>query len=89
MDTTDFIFGLIGDTQYSNSDDGTTFDGKVVRRYRQSFSILEEACKSFEEHKTTSCILLGDVLDARFKSLDSVDECLKDILTATGKSSHR
>jgi hypothetical protein len=88
MDTTDLIFGLIGDTQYVNSDDGTTFDGKVVRRYRQSLSTLEEACKSFEEHKAISCILLGDVLDAKCKSLGSADECLKKILTVTGKRSH-
>jgi isopenicillin-N N-acyltransferase-like protein len=43
----EFTFGIIADTQYVNAADGSNFDGSVVRRHRQSLTILAQAQRSF------------------------------------------
>ena len=82
-----FSFGIIGDTQYVDADDGATHDGKTVRRYRQSLQTLKEACISFKNSKATFCILMGDVVDCKCKSIGNSDECLKEVLETVKSSS--
>jgi len=36
-------FGIVGDIQYADSDDGSNFQGTAHRRYRQSLSSFAEA----------------------------------------------
>lgn len=74
-----FSFGLIGDTQYVDADDGSTFDGSTIRRYRQSLSTLESACASFKSLRTSFCVLLGDTVDSKCKAMESADHCLEKI----------
>ena len=74
-----FSFGIIGDTQYVDADNGATHDGSVVRRYRQSLWALKEACLSFKKYGVSCCILLGDVLDGKCASLGSAERCLQEI----------
>ena len=74
-----FSFGVIGDTQYVDADDGSTFDGSTIRRYRQSLSTLESACASFKSSQTSLCILLGDTVDGKCKSMELADSCLEKI----------
>ena len=84
---TAFSFGIIGDTQYVDADDGTTFDGKTVRMYRQSLWSLKEACNSFKDSGVICCILLGDIVDAKCAHLGIAEQCLREILD-TVKESH-
>ena len=77
--TKPFSFGVIGDTQYVDADDGSTFDGSTIRRYRQSLSTLESACASFKSSQTSLCILLGDTVDGKCKSMELADSCLEKI----------
>lgn len=79
-DCTAFSFGIIGDTQYVDADDGTTFDGNTVRRYRQSLRSLKEACTSFKDSGVICCILLGDIVDAKCSHLGIAEQCLREVL---------
>ena len=81
-----FTFGIIGDTQYVDADDGATHDGKTVRRYRQSLQTLIEACISFKKSKAMFCILMGDVVDCKCKSIGNSDKCLKEVLDTVESS---
>jgi manganese-dependent ADP-ribose/CDP-alcohol diphosphatase len=78
-----FSFGIIGDTQYVDADNGATHDGSVVRRYRQSLWALREACLSFNEYGVSCCILLGDILDGKCVSMGSAERCLQEIFDIT------
>ena len=75
----DFTFGVIGDTQYVDSEDGSTFDGSVVRRYRQSLDTLKKACFSFKISSALLCVLLGDTLDAKCNTMGSAQQCVDEI----------
>jgi manganese-dependent ADP-ribose/CDP-alcohol diphosphatase len=85
-----FSFGLIGDTQYVDSEDGATFDGLTVRRYRQSLNILKDANTYFNDlakiNNIICNILLGDVIDERSKHLNISAQCLEDILKIANPS---
>lgn len=85
---TSYRIGIIADTQYADTEDGTTFDKTMVRRYRQSLQILESAVQYFNNHSVSYGIQLGDVLDSRVKRLQMAERCLNDILTVTEKSTH-
>ena len=54
-----------GDTQYVDSDDGHTFDGKTVRRYRLSLKILAHAIDYFESNNVNIRVIVGDLLDSK------------------------
>ena len=71
--------GIIADTQYVDSEDGTTFDKKTTRRYRHSLEILKRAVSYFVEEGVASAIHLGDVLDAKCKELDITARCCLEI----------
>jgi len=81
----DFAFGLIADIQYVDAPDGTTHDGSMVRRHRQSLETLKTACLAYCEvtsPRIEHCVLLGDVLDGKSKNLGLVDPGLVDVLCA-------
>lgn len=61
--------GIVGDTQYVDSDDGHTFDGKTVRRYRQSLKILAHAIDYFESNNVNIRVVVGDLLDSKVISV--------------------
>ena len=79
-----FAFGLIADTQYVNADDGTTFDGMSVRRYRQSLETLKKACFSYVElshnRNLVCCVQLGDVIDEKSKKLGISDKSIDEVI---------
>lgn len=85
-----FSFGLIGDTQYVDIEDGASFDGLTVRRYRQSLNILQDANTYFNElcqiNNIKCNILLGDVIDAKSKHLNISEKCLEEILNIANPS---
>lgn len=83
-----YRIGIIADTQYADTEDGTTFDKTMVRRYRQSLRILQSAVEYFNEHTVVYGVQLGDVLDGRTKRLQMAERCLQDILSVTSISKH-
>ena len=83
--STNFSFGIVSDTQYADCDDGTTYNGTVVRRHRQSLDTLKQACRSFASATNppiSTCVLLGDVLDGKCKDLGITEQCITDIFCA-------
>mmetsp|Transcript_17933 Transcript_17933/g.33719 ORF Transcript_17933/g.33719 Transcript_17933/m.33719 type:complete len:371 (-) Transcript_17933:279-1391(-) len=86
--TPSFSFGIIGDPQYCDADDGSNYAKTVIRRYRQSFDILKEAVSVFESHGTHCNVVLGDTIDGKAKSLGKHYECIQDIKSVTGDNCH-
>ena len=81
----EFAFGLIADIQYVDAADGTTHDGSMVRRHRQSLETLRTACGAFctvVDPPIEHCVLLGDVLDGKCKTNGITDQCLLDVVCA-------
>lgn len=78
-----FSFGVLGDPQYVDADDGTNFEGTKIRRYRQSLQILSQACDSFDMQSTACNIILGDCVDGKAGILGIQDRCLQEILDLT------
>ena len=76
-------FGLISDTQYVDADDGATFDGSTVRRYRHSLEILRKAVDYFKSEALSFCVLLGDAIDAKAGHLGIAGHCLDIVLDLT------
>lgn len=69
QDSDDYVLkiGIVGDTQYVDSDNGHTFDGKTVRRYRQSLKILGRAIDYFEANNVNIRVIVGDLLDSKVR----------------------
>ena len=84
-----FQFGISGDIQYADCENGTTFDGKIIRRYRQSLRSLHETVQLFNLHKIEYCVLLGDILDGKTANLNQVDRCLSEVLELLTKYSQK
>lgn len=76
--------GLIGDPQYVDAENGTSFDRKVVRRYRQSLDTLQKASEFFVQEKTIFNVILGDIIDMKAKQLGMEDKCIDEVLDAIG-----
>ena len=79
-----FSFGVISDTQYVNKDDGSNWDGSIVRRYRQSLQILGQAHSEFQTLQRNPdlnfkcAVLLGDVVDGQAKG--DPHSCVADVM---------
>ena len=90
MDELIFSFGLIGDTQYVDAEDGTNFEGSIVRRYRQSLETLLLANAHFNSlnktQKLLTSVLLGDLIDIKTIKLNTVDAALDAVLAATSNT---
>jgi manganese-dependent ADP-ribose/CDP-alcohol diphosphatase len=68
----DFSFGVIGDLQFFDGDDGSQYgDPNRVRRYRAALVKFEEAVRFFRNCSIMNspplhlCILLGDTIDGK------------------------
>lgn len=74
-----FCVGLCADTQYVDEDDGSTFDGKIIRRYRQSLRTFREAVELYHRLNLQYCILLGDICDGKCRANNSQHICLAKV----------
>ena len=88
-DVPSFTFGVIADVQYADLDDGSNFSKTVVRRYRNSLSILDKATQQWASQTSNpiqAILQLGDLLDGQctFKKLD-LDKCVKSVLAPFGR----
>lgn len=102
MDSSLFSFGIVADAQYVNDDDMITnelgyvdlngefklaqVNSKSVRRYRQSLSILSNACNYFDtlvkaKENFLFSIQLGDIIDAKAGShkLNCANESIRSV----------
>jgi manganese-dependent ADP-ribose/CDP-alcohol diphosphatase len=84
-----FNFGVIADIQYVDAPDAMNFQGTMMRRYRQSLNIFQEAINSWTslKPKPACAIVLGDILDGKTASMNNQYDCLSKILKATQKAS--
>ncbi|KAJ1461529.1 Metallo-dependent phosphatase-like protein [Pelagophyceae sp. CCMP2097] len=79
-----FRFGVIGDVQYANVDDGLNYIGTRTRRYRQSLSILEEAAAAWGAAGVDFCVELGDIVDGQARTARA--ETLNDLNGAMNRA---
>ena len=67
--------GVIADIQYCDEDDGTSFDGSEIRRYREALNVTKRAAKTFENFQVGAVLQLGDAIDGKSKSNFKRDFC--------------
>lgn len=79
------IFGVIADVQYVDAEDGTTFDGKTVRKYRQSLDILKSAVEHFSKSEISFFVVLGDIIDSKSKILGQEKKCLGEVMSTLNR----
>lgn len=84
-----FSFGIIADVQYADADDGSDFAKTVVRRYRQSLSLLRKAVSGWNARQDLSLSFiaqLGDLIDGCNKKLGASEGALAACLAALDQS---
>jgi len=67
--------GVIADIQYCDEEDGSSFDGCEVRRYREALNVTRRAAKTFEEFEIGAVLQLGDAFDGKSKGNFKRDFC--------------
>lgn len=67
--------GVIADIQYCDEDDGTSFDGHEIRRYRESLNVTQRAAESFKKFKVGAVLQLGDAIDGKSQNNFKRDFC--------------
>ena len=78
----DTTIGIIADIQYVDDEDSSQWgDPTRVRRYRSSLNIFKAAIEDLT-FKTTTNIVLGDILDGKAKRTNQRDESLSHIIDA-------
>jgi hypothetical protein len=90
----EFSFGIIGDTQYFDGEDGQQWgDNSRVRRYRASLRKFEDAVQCFRERSTNPsfpplpiCVLLGDTIDGKCKQNNTSDSAYEAVLKVLERS---
>jgi manganese-dependent ADP-ribose/CDP-alcohol diphosphatase len=60
-----FSVGLIADIQYADIADGTSYDGREVRRFRNSLACARQSVAAFQAHGCSTVVQLGDLLDGK------------------------
>lgn len=78
-----FRFGVLGDVQYADIDDGPNFAKTRTRRYRQSLEILREASAAWGKSGVDFCVELGDLVDSKATSGERWRQ-LADVKAAMG-----
>ena len=74
--------GIIADIQYVDDEDASQWgDPTRKRRYRSSLKIFKEAIKELS-FKTTTNIVLGDILDGKAKRMNQRDKSLSHVMDA-------
>ena len=67
--------GVIADIQYCDEEDGSSFDGRETRRYREALNVTRRAAKTFEEFEIGAVVQLGDAIDGKSKGNFKRDFC--------------
>eukprot|EP00400_MALV-I_sp_L67-5_P000169 gene169-903_t len=81
-------FGLIGDIQYADTEDGTDFSGTQRRYFRGSLETTEKAVETWNKEKVNFIVQLGDIIDGRCAKIPGEsDKCLARVLDALNKAS--
>jgi len=73
-------FGIIGDIQYADCDDGSDFSGSQPRFFRHTLDLVRDAVKRWvSEDKVDFAVQLGDAIDGRNAGISS-QEALATVL---------
>ena len=67
--------GVIADIQYCDEEDGESFSGDEIRRYREALNVTKRAATTFAEHQVGAVVQLGDAVDGKSKENFSRDFC--------------
>lgn len=86
MNRDPFQFGIVGDVQFVDDDDGPNFDGSAIRRYRQSYDIFSQASKEFDKLSIKHSIQVGDVIDLKCKNYGTSEVSFNQILDCAKSS---
>ena len=68
-------FGVLADIQYCDEDEGESFCGDEIRRYREALNVTKRAAKTFAEHQVGAVVQLGDAIDGKSKENFKRDFC--------------
>ena len=80
-------FGVLTDIQYADVEDGTSYDKKRIRYYRNSLNLVKEAIKNWKKYEQDSkqnlkfVIQLGDLIDGKCKSVNESLPSMQRVLT--------
>jgi manganese-dependent ADP-ribose/CDP-alcohol diphosphatase len=84
-------FGLLTDIQYADVDNGTSYDKKRIRYYRNSLNLTREAVKNWLVHEQQNnvkfkfLIQLGDIIDLKATENGNSMNALNDVLNELNK----
>lgn len=84
-------FGLITDIQYADVDNGSSYDKKYTRYYRNSLNLVNEAVKHWRAHehkynqKMKFLLQLGDLIDGKCKSINESLPAMHRVLDELNK----
>lgn len=81
-----YSIGVISDVQYADIDNANNYANTVVRRYRQSLSILETAAICYGARKVSCAVMLGDMIDGQAAGNGTTEECLSSIMGIIDKN---
>mmetsp|Transcript_63428 Transcript_63428/g.178506 ORF Transcript_63428/g.178506 Transcript_63428/m.178506 type:complete len:367 (+) Transcript_63428:89-1189(+) len=78
--------GLIADIQYADADDGTDFDGKEHRHFRNALRIAEAAVDCWNAFNVDYVVQLGDIIDGCNSKLGATESAMRTVIRALERS---